>query len=98
MDLDPILNMLLNASRQINDKYGERKGNGKQWQMCVGLSKLGWRIKSWNPIKHDTQEDYKDNVMVVWAKEGYEDISVELGVAEQYYWLKYISNLEDKNG
>lgn len=95
-DFTSIFGTLISASKNLNDQYGHREPRSKRWQMCVALTKLGWKIKSWEPIKHREEDDHMNNVRVIWEKESFKDITIELGVMEQYAWFRQMEKQKEK--
>lgn len=80
----------------IEDSKNKSKANAKPikkmatWKHCVILVAAGWKAISFERVK----EDFCDDAMITWRKEGKKDLEMRLPFNQQCLWIEY---LERKN-
>jgi hypothetical protein len=62
-----------------------------RWKICVALAANGWKAIKSEPVgnQHD--------IMVIWHKDGRDDVEIRLNFANQALWLDYMYQKELRN-
>lgn len=67
-----------------NAKKNYSSPSRNRWKYCVALASSGWKAIGCERAGED--------IVIVWAKQGEENIEVRLSFAEQYLWLNYLEH------
>ena len=92
-DFLDLLNDFVKSSQNAQSQLPKRKMH--RWKYCVALAAKGW--KAHNCIKVKDDDPFHDDVVVVWRKEGEEEIEIRLSFTEQCLWLEYMEQKEKQN-
>jgi len=84
-------NLIENSKQRYNNNQSTTQKSAT-WKHCVVLHAAGWKAVSFNRVK----EDFCDDAIIVWKKEGKEDIKMRLPFNQQCLWIEYLER-KDKD-
>lgn len=91
--IDNLIDMfgtLIESSKQRAKANPSPIKNKSTWKHCVVLTAAGWKAVSYRR----SEEDFCNDVIITWKKEGKDDLEMTLPLDQQCMWIDY---LERKN-
>ena len=82
--------IIKNAMNHQEKQQPKLKNN--RWKYCVALSKKGWKMISCERV----DEQFRDDIIIKWGKEGEKDITIRLSFTEQCLWFEYMQMEDSK--
>jgi len=94
--IDKLVDLVNDIVKQSGASYAANgpKYNHDRWKYCVALAARGWKAYDFEYVPTEADDD----VIIMWRKEGEDDIKLRLSFTEQCKWLKYLEQKEKKNG
>lgn len=83
--LEDIIKMAQGSINKANEQRVAKRIH--RWKFCVALAADGWKAI-------ETKKAPKDDIIIIWAKEGKSNVEIVLNFTEQRLWLDYMQKKE----